>query len=121
MGKLKDATVSNKARVQQPTSRTPVQNGAPMRFTYALARYTAEIRGDGWYVAKSTPSFAGERPNWSGPFATIETAVLAIGRRLATEIADRHTRSIEWHKIKPGDPLQGLKPTTRLCKSDSEQ
>jgi hypothetical protein len=37
-----------------------------------------------------------------------------IGRHLATEIADRHTRSIEAHKIERNAPLYGLKPTTRL-------
>ena len=122
MGQLKDASVaSSKSRAQQASPRTPAQSEPPSRFTYALAGYSAEIRSDGWYVAKTTSLFAGERPSWSGPFASIETAVLAIGRRLATEIADRHTRSIEWHKIKPGEPLYGLKPTTRLRRSGGEQ
>ena len=57
---------------------------------------------------------AGEKPQWSGPFATIETACLSIGRRLAIEIADRHTQSIERHGLTPDDLLYGLKPTTRL-------
>ena len=56
----------------------------------------------------------GEKPQWSGPFATIETACLSIGRRLAIEIADRHTLSIERHGLTPDDLLYGLKPTTRL-------
>jgi hypothetical protein len=37
-----------------------------------------------------------------------------MARRLATEIADRHTRTIEGHGLKPGQPLFGLKATTRL-------
>jgi hypothetical protein len=53
-------------------------------------------------------------PKWSGPFETIETACLSIGRHLAVELADRHTRSIEAHKIARIGRLYGLKPTTRL-------
>lgn len=60
------------------------------------------------------PTFTGDKPSWSGPFENIETACLAIGRRLATEITDRHTRSVEAHKIKLDDPRYGLKKTTRL-------
>ncbi len=86
----------------------------PEKFTYALAAYTAERRKEGWYVAKSVPSFVEEKPKWAGPFETIETACLSIGRHLAVEIADRHTRSIETHKIARTDPLYGLQPTTRL-------
>ena len=86
----------------------------PDRFTYALKAYTAEIRKDGWWIARTPFTFGGEKCEWSGPFETIESACLAIARRLATEIADRHTRTIEGHGIKPGQPLFGLKATTRL-------
>jgi len=89
-------------------------NAPPDKFTYALPAYTAERRKDGWYISKSVPSFANEKPKWSGPFEAIETGCLSIGRHLAVEIADRHTRSIEAHKLRQGDPLYGLKPTTRL-------
>jgi hypothetical protein len=86
----------------------------PDRLTYALAAYTAERRKDGWYVAKTVPSFNGEKPKWHGPFETIESVCLSIARHLSVELADRHTRSIEAHKIGRTDPLYGLKPTTRL-------
>lgn len=98
---------------KRPSSRFKHEQ-APEKFTYALAAYTAERRKDGWYIAKTVPSFANEKPKWSGPFETIENGCLSIGRHLAVEIADRHTRSIEAHKLRPGDPLYGLKPTTRL-------
>ena len=66
-------------------------------------------------VLTVTPSeSASEKPQWSGPFATIETACLSIARKLAIETADRHTRSIERHQLTPDDALYGLKPTTRL-------
>jgi hypothetical protein len=68
----------------------------------------------GWFVAKTVTNFAGEKPKWSGPFADIENACLSIARHLFVEVADRHTRSIEAHKIARSDPLYGLKPTTRL-------
>lgn len=109
-GKLVNAPLA----VPKPARVTERFNALPDKFTYALASYTAERRKDGWYVAKSVPSFNGEKPKWSGPFETIENACLSIGRHLATEIADRHTRSIEAHKIDRNAPLYGLKPTTRL-------
>ncbi len=87
---------------------------APEKFTYALGSYTAERRAAGWFIAKTTMQFAGEKPKWAGPFETIESACLSIARHLAVEIADRHTRSIEAHKLARSDPLYGLKPTTRL-------
>jgi hypothetical protein len=86
----------------------------PDKLTYALAAYTAERRKDGWYVAKTVPSFNGEKPKWKGPFETIESACLCMGRHLSVELADRHTRSIETRKIDRKHPLYGLKPTTRL-------
>jgi hypothetical protein len=44
----------------------------------------------------------------------IREEVPPIGRKLAIEIADRHTQSIERHGLTPDDLLYGLKPTTRL-------
>ena len=95
-------------------AKAAIDRSTPARFTYALKAYTAERRADGWWICRTTFASAGEKPEWSGPFATIETAVLAIARRLATEIADRHTRSVEGHQLKDSDPLYGLKATTRL-------
>ena len=115
MGKLKNMALVNApfAAAREPRKHEPF-NTPPAKFTYALASYTVEIRSGGWYIAKSVPTFTGDKPSWSGPFETIETACLAIGRRLATEIVDRHTRSVEAHKIKSDDPRYGLKKTTRL-------
>ena len=96
--------------------KTEVPNSATTKFTYALASFTVERRKDGWYAAKTVPTFTGEKPKWSGPFETIETVCLSMARHLATEIADRHTRTIESYKIMPSDPLYGLKPTTRISK-----
>lgn len=114
--KTKALASPDAVKVAKPAKTKPAANfhAPPDKFTYALASYTVEIREKGWYIAKSVPSFTGQRPDWSGPFGTIETAVLSIGRRLATEIADRHTRMIEQHKLTPDKPLYGLKPTTRL-------
>ena len=117
-----DPTDSAKSKQVAPRSKglAPPRidyQAKPSKFTYALARYTCERRADGWRVAR-TP-FSDEKPQWSEPFETIETAILAIGRRLATELADRHTRSIEGHKLTVADPLYGLKPTTRLRQKKS--
>jgi hypothetical protein len=105
-------------RQSRPTAKPkPARsNGAhpPEKFTYALKDYTVEMRKSGWWVSRTWTVSAGEKPQWTGPFATIESVCLSIGRRLAAEIADRHTQSIEWYGLERNDPLYGLKPTTRL-------
>ena len=113
-----DSLPAKVVRAKPPVSTTAF-NTKPVRYTYALAAYTCERRSDGWYISRTPFTAAGEKPVWSGAFATIETAMLAIARRLATETADRHTRSIEGNDIKPGDPLYGLKPTTGLSQKKS--
>ena len=86
----------------------------PEKFTYALPPFTVQRRKTGWWISPTSSKTAGQKPQWSGPFATIETACLSIARKLAIEIADKHTQSIERHGLTPDDPLYGLKPTTRL-------
>lgn len=86
----------------------------PEKFTYALPAFSAERRKDGWWIGKTVPTFAGEKPKWTGPFTDIENACLSIARQLFVELADRHTRAIETHAIARSDPLFGLKPTTKL-------
>ena len=86
---------------------------APEKFTYALPAFNVQRRKTGWWISPTSKG-TGEKSQWTGPFATIETACLSIGRRLAIEIADRHTQSIERHGLTPDDALYGLKPTTRL-------
>ena len=86
----------------------------PDKFTYMLAQHTVERRATGWFFARSQPSFAGTKTEWFGPYKRIENVALAIARRNATEIADRHTRSIEHHGLDKKHKLYGLKPTTVL-------
>ena len=86
---------------------------APEKFTYALPAFNVQRRKTGWWISPTSKG-AGEKPQWTGPFATIETTCLSIARKLAIEIADRHTQSIERHRLTPDDALYGLKPTTRL-------
>ncbi len=62
------------AKQSQPaTSRS---TKIPDRFTYALRQYTVERRVDGWWISRTWIVSAGEKPQWRGPFATIETACL---------------------------------------------
>lgn len=106
-------SVAGALNTAEPRSRSKCEQ-APDKFTYALAAYTAERRKDGWYVAKTVPSFNGEKPRWKGPFQDIENACLSMGRHLMVELADRHTRSIEAYDLDRKHPLFGLKATTRL-------
>lgn len=105
---------------KMPAGPTEPFQKPPTKFTYALAAHTAERRANGWYVAETVPSFAEKKVRWRGPFETVETAVLSIARALASELADRHTRSIEANNLKPQDDLYGLKPTTRLRQRSSK-
>ena len=94
---------------------TEPKDARPTRFTYALGQWSAERRTDGWYVSPTAPSLY-DKSRHRGPFDTIETACLSIARSLAVELADRHSRSIEFPKLDPAHPLYGLKPQTRLAK-----
>lgn len=137
MGRLKEAMLAQATSAKPDAKRTTVKGDpyddptdskppryirsaklapdrTPIRFTYALKAYTVEIRTDGWWITKTWLVSRNERPQWVGPFASIEDACLAIARRLATEIADRHSVIAAFHKLKPGQPLHGMKPTTRL-------
>ncbi len=98
---------------QKAAQQTPIGN-APQKFTYALKDYTTERRYNGWWISPTWSKSAGQKPEWVGPFATIETACLSIARRLAIELADRHTQSVERYGIERTSALYGLKPTTRL-------
>ena len=139
MGKLKAVALAHaphtvaKAEDYDPTDSMPAKQlrrapkaskpnphrATPTHYTYALKQYTCERRINGWWICHTPFGTAGANPTeWAGPFETIETACLAIARRLATEVADRHTRTIEAHKIAPVDPLYGLKPTTRINPED---
>lgn len=111
--KLVSTPLNKNKRAQRPGARFKHEQ-PPEKFTYALSAHTAERRKDGWYIAKTVPSFNGEKPKWTGPFETIENACLSIARHLSVELADRHTRSIESHKLDRKHPLFGLKLTTRL-------
>lgn len=108
----KQAALDLAPRATESPPATVTTAKSPEKFTYELPAFTAQRRKSGWWISPSKS--AGEKPQWSGPFASIETACLSIARKLAIEIADRHTRSIERHELSPDDPLYGLKPTTRL-------
>ncbi|MEQ1717214.1 MAG: hypothetical protein ABL907_14730 [Hyphomicrobium sp.] len=73
-----------------------------------------ELTERGWFIALNWSANVGEKPKWTGPFASIELACLALARRHAVEIADRHSNLVAHHKIKPGDPLYGLKGSLSL-------
>ena len=102
-------TVPRKAaqKIHEPLPKRP-------QLIYALKQWSAERRKDGWYVSPTTSAVVGNKPEWRGPFQSIENACLAIARQHAVELADRHTRHIEFHKIDKSDPLYGLQPNTHL-------
>lgn len=86
----------------------------PEKLIYALTAFTAERRSGGWFVAQSYSPYYDEKPKWRGPFESIDTAMLSVARQLASELADRHTRDIERHKILRGSALYGLRSGLKL-------
>ena len=99
---------------KQPHTEPRYQHGQ-VKFTYALKQWSIERRGAGWFIAETVPSIPGNKPNWRGPFQSVENACRAIARGLALELTDRHTRSVESHKMVRNDPLYGLgDPKTAL-------
>lgn len=105
-------TRSNGGAKTKPKPPKPTPRQIPEKFTYQLATYSAELRDQGWFIAKSTPAFVGQKPEWIGPFKSIENAAFAIARRLATEMADRHTRMTEQYGLDSSHTLWGLQHTT---------
>ena len=108
------ANAETRGGTKPSEKRKPAIDAKPDKFTYALRAWSAERRNTGWFVAPTQPSFTGNKIEWRGPFATIESACLAIARGLAVEIADRHTRSVESYKIDRKHALYGFQPETRL-------
>lgn len=80
------------------------------QLTYALTAYTAQRRQGAWLITPSWSAFAGEKPEWRGPFETIEEACQIIGSLVQSEMRRRHAAHIESYRLKPGDPLYGLRP-----------
>ena len=103
-------------RAKAPKISAP-KDSRPTRFTYALTAWSVVRSGDGWYVAPTSPGLHGKPQSHRRPFESVETACQSIARSLAVELADRHTRSIKFHKLETAHPLYGLKPQTRLKKS----
>ena len=80
-----------------PAAIAPTASTAkpPDKFTYALPAFTVQRRKTGWWISPTSKS-AGEKPQWSGPFATIETACLshrAEGSQSRSPIATRNRSS----------------------------
>ena len=101
------------AMAKQPHTEPRYQHGQ-IKFTYALKQWSVERRGSGWFVAETVPSIPGNKPSWRGPFQSVENACRAIARGLALELTDRHTRSVENHRMAKNDPLYGLDPKSAL-------
>ena len=98
---------------KQPHPEPHHQHGQ-VKFTYALKAWSVERRGGGWFITETVATIHGNKPAWRGPFQSVENACRAIARGLALELTDRHTRSVEGHKIARKDPLHGLDPESTL-------
>jgi hypothetical protein len=109
-----DPTDSKPPKIIRPA--TTKTERTPDRFTYALKPHTVERRSDGWWVCKTPATSFGEKPHWTGPFAALDDACLAIAGLQATEAAERHARNLRFYGLQPGHPLHGLKPSTLKAK-----
>ena len=101
------------AITKEPSAEPRYEHGVT-KLTYALKAWSVERRGAGWFVAETVASILGNKPVWRGPFQSVENACRAIARGLALELTDRHTRSVESHRIAKTDHLHGLDPKNTL-------
>ena len=62
------------------------------RYIYALADFTVEKRGDGWYFARSARRHTGG--DWKGPYRSEASVAMMIARQLRREISERHRRQL---------------------------
>lgn len=68
------------------------------RLIYALTQWTVERRGRGWYIATTRDQFSGS-DGWRGAYCSIESACLAISKRLAKEARQRHRRQSAFYGV----------------------
>ena len=118
------STVLSNTRATMADAPSKARTGTkttPDKLTYALTAFTAERRAGGWFVAQSYSPYYDEKPKWRGPFESIDTAMLSVARQLVSELADRHTRDVERHKILRGSALYGLQAGLRLDRSPSKK
>jgi hypothetical protein len=65
---------------------------AAERFIYALADWTVEKRGNGWYYAHSARRHT--KGDWKGPYSSIASVTMMIARQLGREINERYERQM---------------------------
>ncbi len=85
----------------------------PEHFTYALSAFTVQRRQGHWYVTPAWSAFAGEKPEWRGPFDTIEDASAIMMSLAIAELRRRHSAHIVNYRLAPGDPLHGDRPVKK--------
>lgn len=95
MGKLKNRAL------EVPAAKRPEH------FTYALSAFTVQRRQGHWYVTPAWSAFAGEKPEWRGPFDTIEDASAIMMSLAIAELRRRHATHIASYQLAPEDPLNG--------------
>ena len=60
------------------------------RYVYALSVWTVEKRARGWYYARAATHH--ESGDWKGPYSSVESISLMLGRELRREITARYRR-----------------------------
>jgi hypothetical protein len=100
MGKLKNAAIA-----------VPLRR--PEHLTYALTAYTVQRRQGAWFVTPAWSAFVGERPEWRGPFDTIEDACNIIASLSIAELRRRHGAHIVSYRLATADPLYGDRPVKK--------
>ena len=64
------------------------------RFVYALASWTVEKRGNGWYFGRTANRHS--KDDWKGPYRSEASVTMMIARQLRREIAERHQQQLHW-------------------------
>ena len=62
------------------------------RYRYALSVWTVERRASGWYYARAATQH--ESGDWKGPYSSLESVSMMLGRELRREIRIRYQRQV---------------------------
>jgi hypothetical protein len=98
--------VSKKSRAKSSTlsKKAAVSKCRPPRPVYALKQWTIERRKPGWYIIATSDRVAGG-DRWRGPYCSIVSGSLAIGKQLAAEARERYRRHCAFHRVEDDSGL----------------
>jgi hypothetical protein len=73
--------------------RQPLHEPPPA--VYLLKAWTLREKNGKWFAAHA--AHHGDKPEWKGPYQSLDNAAKAIARAITQEVAARHNRCIDFY------------------------